>query len=197
MRTGLFGGTFDPIHLGHIKVAQSAKQNLQLDRVILIPAGDPPHKTRQRITSQAHRLAMVRLVAEQEDFCVSTWELERREKSYSLEMVRHFKSAYPQDELFFIIGADSFRDLPLWWRYRELMALCTFIVVSRPEVDPKTFLTRFQGDETPPRVFFLHDVAEAVSSTQIRAGAARGEALSHLVPPVVADYIHTHKLYQP
>ena len=195
MRTGLFGGTFDPIHNGHIKVAQTAKNDLQLDRIIFIPAGDPPHKTGKKITNKAHRLAMCRLAAEAEGAAVSDWELTRRAKSYSIDTVRHFTAEYPTDELFFIIGADSFRDMPSWWHYRDLMALCTFVVVSRPDTRPETLLDRYEGDETPPRVFFLNDVAMDISSTQIRAKAARGEDVSRLVPAAVNNYMKMHKLY--
>lgn len=196
MRIGLFGGTFDPIHNGHIKAAHTAARDLRLNRLILIPAGDPPHKTGRVITDKLHRLAMVQKAAEAEGFSVSDWELNRREKSYSLDTIRHFTAIYPEDELFFIIGADSFRDLPKWWHYRELMALCVFAVVSRPDVPRETLLSQFCGDEKPPRVFFLNDVAVDVSSTQIRAMAARGEDVSSLVPPTAAEYIKTHKLYQ-
>ncbi len=195
MRTGLFGGTFDPIHNGHLQVVHSAKELLQLDRVIFIPAGDPPHKTGRKITDKFMRLEMTRLAAETVGAQVSDWEVRQEKKSYSLDMIRHFQSVYPQDELFFIIGADSFRDLPAWWQYRELLELCTFVVVARPDVDKKTLLERYAGDEKPPRVFFLEDVPMDVSSTEIRQMVGRGQDFSYLVPPAVLSYIQTHSLY--
>ncbi len=196
MKTGLYGGTFDPLHNGHIKVAQAAKNHLQLDRIIFVPAGDPPHKTDKKITDKAHRLAMTELAAEDVGAFVSDWELNRTERSYSVLMVQHFKELYPEDEIYFIIGADSFRDLPSWWHYRELMGLCNFVVVSRPDVDKSTFLSRFDGDETPPRVFFLDNILMDISSTQIRNMAAEGKDFSHLVPASIADYIQTNGLYK-
>ncbi len=195
MKTGLYGGTFDPLHNGHIKVAQAAKNHLQLDRIIFIPAGDPPHKTGKKITDKAHRLAMTELVAERVGAFVSDWELNQTEKSYSVKTVQHFKELYPEDEIFFIIGADSFRDLPSWWHYRELMELCNFVVVSRPDVDKSTFLSRFSGDETPPRVFFLDNILMDISSTQIRKMVAEGEDVSRLVPIYIAEYIQANGLY--
>ncbi|MBQ2696599.1 MAG: nicotinate-nucleotide adenylyltransferase [Clostridia bacterium] len=196
MKTGLYGGTFDPLHNGHIKVAQAAKNHLQLDRIIFIPAGDPPHKTEQEITDKAHRLAMVKMAAEAVGASVSDWELSRKERSYSVETVRHFKELYPDDEIFFIIGADSFRDLPSWWHYRELMGMCNFVVVSRPDVEKSTFLSRFDGDEIPPRVFFLDNIFMDISSTGIRQMVKEGEDISRLVPPAVAGYIKTNGLYK-
>ena len=196
MKTGLYGGTFDPLHNGHLKVAQSAKNLLQLDRIIFIPAGDPPHKTNQNITNKEHRLSMVSLACKAEGAQVSDWELLKKEKSYSVETIRHFKELYPEDELFFIIGADSFRDLPSWWHYRELMELCSLVVVSRPDVLKETLLSRFAGDEKPPRVFFLDDIFVDISSTQIREMVKKGEDISRLVPPAVSDYILKNGLYR-
>lgn len=196
MKTGLYGGTFDPLHNGHIKVAQAAKNHLQLDRIIFIPAGDPPHKTDKQITDKAHRLNMVNLAAENVGAEVSDWELSRKEKSYSTLTVKYFKELFPEDEIFFIIGADSFRDLPSWWHYRELMGLCNFVVVSRPDVDKSTFLSRFAGDETPPRVFFLDNILMDISSTQIRSMVKEGEDISRLVPPYIAEYIQNNGLYR-
>ncbi|MBR5236786.1 MAG: nicotinate-nucleotide adenylyltransferase [Clostridia bacterium] len=195
MRTGLFGGTFDPIHNGHLQVVQSAKWLLNLDRVIFIPAGDPPHKTDKVITDKFTRLDMAQLAANIVGAQVSDWEVRQEKKSYSLDMLRHFRSVYPQDELFFIVGADSFRDLPLWWHYRELLELCTFVVVARPDVDKETLLDRFVGDEKPPRVFYLEDVPMDISSTEIRQMAGSGQDVSHLVPPAVLTFIKTHSLY--
>lgn len=196
MKTGLFGGTFDPIHNGHIKVAQTAKNSLQLDRVIFIPSGDPPHKTGKKITDKALRLTMVKQAAESVGAFVSDWELTRETKSYSVETVRHFQAEFPEDELFFIIGADSFYDLPSWWHYRELMELCSFAVISRPDTDRENLLARYAGDEKPPRVFFLDGLQMDISSTKIRQMVQEGKDVSHLVPPEVLANIKMHHLYE-
>lgn len=196
MKIGLYGGTFDPIHNGHIKVVQAAKIFLQLERIIFIPAGDPPHKTGKRITAKEHRLAMVQKVATLVDAQVSDWELLKQEKSYSVETVRHFQAEFPDDEIYFIIGADSFYDMPTWWHYEELMALCNFVVVSRPDYEKELLLSKFKGSEKPPRVFFLDDIFVDISSTDIREKVAGGKDISKLVPPEVSAYIERYHLYQ-
>ncbi len=196
MKIGLYGGTFDPLHNGHMRVAQEAKNHLQLDRIIFIPAGDPPHKAGKKITDKQDRLNMVRLAAEAAGAEISEWELSRREKSYSVETLKYFQSLYPADELFFIIGADSFRDMPTWWHYRELMELCTFVVISRPDIEKDSLLSRYQGDEKPPRVFFLDGILMDISSTNIRKMVSEGKDISRLVPPAVYQYIQSRGLYQ-
>ncbi len=195
MKIGLFGGTFDPLHWGHIKLAEEAKNVLSLDKMIFIPSGEPPHKQGRQVTAKHHRLAMAKLGAKIVGAEVSPWEMEREGRSYSLETVQHFKECYPNDELFFVIGADSFRDLPLWWHYRELMALCQFVVVTRPDVPKESLLSRFAGDEKPPRVFFLDRASVDISSTEIRKRLSEGKDIKDLVPPEVLSYIKTKDLY--
>lgn len=196
MKTGLFGGTFDPIHNGHLKLAQFAKNRLELDRIICIPSGDPPHKTDKKVTEKHHRLAMVEEALKDTDIEISAWEINRKEKSYSVDLIKHFAKEYPDDELYFIIGADSFYDLPTWWHYRELLGLCRFVVVARPDTDKEALLTRFDGTEKPPRVFFLDDLLMDISSTKIREMVKEGKDISHLVPKPVVHYINNHGLYK-
>lgn len=196
MKIGLFGGTFDPIHNGHLKVAETAKARLRLDKIVLVPSGTPPHKTGRRVTEKKDRLAMASLVAEKADLLLSAWELEREEKSYSVDMVKHFRSVYEGDELYFIVGADSFYNLPAWYRYQELMELCTFVVVSRPETEREKLLERFSGTEKPPRAFFLDGVCVDISSTEIRNRIRCGQDISSLVPPEVLQYIKRQGLYR-
>lgn len=196
MKTGLFGGTFDPIHNGHIKIAQSAKQRLELDRIIFIPSGDPPHKTDKKVTEKHKRLAMVEAALSQTDILISDWEVRQDTKSYSVELIKHFQAEYPEDELYFIIGADSFRDLPTWWHYRELLAMCNLVVMARPDTDKQELLSRFEGTEIPPRVFYLEGLLMDISSTQIRKMVAEGKDISHLVPQSVDFYIKNQGLYK-
>ncbi len=196
MKIGLFGGTFNPIHNGHLRVVEEAKHHLKLDRILLVPAGDPPHKAGDDITAKEDRLAMVRLAAGIIGAEVSEWELSQEEKSYSVLTLEHFREVYPDDELFFIIGADSFRDLPSWWHYRELLTLCTFVVISRPDIEKESLLSRYAGDEKPPRVFFLDHILMDISSTNIRQRVSEGKDISRLVPEAVLAYIQSHRLYQ-
>ena len=195
-RVGLFGGTFDPPHIGHIKVLTEAEKRLTLDRLILIPAGDPPHKTEKKVTDKQHRLHMTKLAFLPFANCsVSDYEIVKQTPSYSVDLIKHFREEMRDCELFFIIGADSFADLPTWWHYRELLTLCNIIVVSRPDTEKAELLTKFKGDEEPPRVFFLDNVHMDVSSTQIRAQIYAGEDVSRLVPDNVLQYIKENKLY--
>lgn len=195
-KIGLFGGTFDPVHNGHIAIAMAARDRLQLDKTVLIPAGDPPHKAMKKVTDKWHRLHMAELAFLPLGSCdISDYEVKKDTPSYSVDMLRHFQNIYPDNELFFIIGADSFADLPTWWHYRELLQLCSIVVVSRPDTKKSELLERFSGDEEPPRVFYLDNVHMDVSSTQIRAMLYRGEDVSALVPGAVCKYIKEHGLY--
>lgn len=195
-KIGLFGGTFDPVHNGHVAIAKEAKKRLALDEIILIPCGDPPHKVSKEISGKTHRMAMTEQVfLPLGGFSVSDYEITKETPCYSVDMLKHFKKLYPDDELFFIIGADSFHDIPTWWHYRELLSLCTIIVVSRPDTKKSELLSRFAGDEPPPRVFYLDNVAYDVSSTQIRSMVYHGQNISALVPDAITQYIKKNKLY--
>ena len=196
-RIGLFGGTFDPVHSGHIALAKRVTEDFSLDRLIFIPAGNPPHKQKNEITSAAHRIKMVRLVAENEPkFAVSDYEEKSETPNYSYLTISHFKKVFPDDEIFFLIGGDSFRNLPEWKNYRTLLALCTFIVVPRPGVEKCDYLEKFHGDEVPPRVFFLKDFSYDLSSTEVRKCFAQGENAEGKVPKAVHTYILKNQLYQ-
>lgn len=195
MKTGLFGGTFDPIHNGHLKVALTAKNRLGLDRIIFIPSGNPPHKTDKKVTDKEHRLAMTRLAVVETGAEVSDWEIRQEKKSYSVDLVRHFMEENPDDELYFIIGGDSFYDLPTWYHYQELMELCRFVVIFRPDTEKSELLDLFEGTEKAPRIFFLEDLNLDISSTEIRQLIRAGKSASHLLPEPVMAYIFTHNLY--
>ena len=133
MKIGLFGGTFDPIHWGHLRSAEEVREAFALDRVLLIPAASPPHKKRQPTTSPGDRLKMVRLaIAKNPSFAVSTVEISRRGKSYSVDTIRHFAARWPKDALYFILGLDAFREIGSWKDFQEIFPLCHFIVISRP-----------------------------------------------------------------
>ncbi len=196
-KVGLFGGTFDPPHIGHIKVLTEAQKRLGLDSLILIPAGGPPHKANKRVTDRSHRLHMAELAFSGLPDCrISEYEIRKQTPSYSVDLVKHFRQKLPDCELYFIIGADSFADLPTWWHYRELLTLCRMIVVSRPDTEKAELLQKFEGNETPPRVFFLDNVHMDISSTQIRALIYANKDVSELVPENVRQYIKENHLYE-
>lgn len=195
-KIGLFGGTFDPIHMGHIALAKRVLEQFELDSIIFIPAGNPPHKSAKTITDKQHRYNMVKLATENEpSFLVSDFEILSSQPNYSYITISHFKQQYAGDEIFFIVGGDSFRDFPDWKNYKTLLSLCTFIVVPRPEIAPSQYFEKFSGDETPPRVFFIENFSFPVSSTNIRKSLQKGMDVSLQLPPFVAEYIKTNKLY--
>ena len=133
MKIGILGGTFNPIHLGHLHLAHEVRSKLDLDEIWFIPTGTPPHKTDEELASPADRFEMVRLgISGHPFFKISDIELKRVEKSYSIDTVRAFKKTYPRDEFFFMIGLDAFMDIPSWKESAALLQSVHFIVVSRP-----------------------------------------------------------------
>ena len=133
MRIGLLGGSFNPVHNAHLRIAGEAQAACGLDRVIFIPAADPPHKPVAGGVSFEHRAKMVGMaIAGRPDFEMSTVEAEREGKSYSIDTIRTFRERFPEDELFFIIGGDSFLEIGTWHRYDDILRSCTLIVVERP-----------------------------------------------------------------
>jgi nicotinate-nucleotide adenylyltransferase len=141
---------------------------------------------------------MLRLALQGEKrFEISDYELLKKTTGYSVDLMAYFKKIYPEEKLFFIIGADSFRDLPKWRRYERLMALCEFIVVSRPGYNGERFLENFSGAETPPKALFLKDVRVNASSSQLREALEKGlyEAVKLEIPGRTLEYIMKNKLY--
>jgi nicotinate-nucleotide adenylyltransferase len=195
-RWGLMGGTFDPVHLAHLQVAEEARERLGLDRVIWLPAGDPPHKQRRPITAQEHRYAMTLLAtAEHPGFVVSRLELERQGASYAIDTVHHFLREQPEVQLYFIMGSDSAVELLTWHRHEELIQACRIGAVSRPGFS----LDELQGALPPAhlqRIDPLPAPALAISSSDIRRRVREGRSIRYLVPEPVAIYIRKHRLYQ-
>ena len=199
VRTGLFGGSFDPIHVGHLHIARQACVHLHLDRVVLVPAGQPPHKLGKVLTDQEHRFEMARLaVAGEPCFSISRIDLDRPGPCYSVDTVRLLQEEWgPEARFFFLIGADSLADLPTWYQPRRLLQLCQVVAVSRPgyDVDPAEVNARFPG--APPVLVLEHVPPIDVSATEIRRRVAAGCSIEGLVPPTVAAYVKAHGLYRP
>lgn len=197
MRIGLMGGTFDPVHYGHLVIAEVAQAEFELDRVIWIPAGDPPHKKRYEVTPQEHRYAMVVLAtASNERFEVSRWELERSGPSYSIDTILHFKAENPGAELFFITGADAILEILTWHRHEEVIRSCRFIAVTRPGYDLDRLGTVLPA-EYRQQVSLLTAPGVDISSTAIRGRVPAGDPIRYLVPETVETYIRKHRLYLP
>lgn len=197
MRLGVLGGTFDPVHRGHLALAAAAREELALDGVLFVPAGRPWRKAGRRIASDEDRLAMLKAALEGEPaFRVSWLELEREGPSYSAETLEALRSDRPDDELFFIVGEDALADLPNWVRPRRILQLATLVVARRSDV-PSSALEeaeRLQPDLSE-RVIWLNMAPLAVSASAIRERVRRGEPIRDLVPPAVEAYIREHGLY--
>ncbi len=195
MRIGYFGGSFDPVHRGHITLAREIKENANLDCVYLIPAKRSPLKLRQKTTPGPHRAAMLDLAIEGEKgLAVDRRELERNGPSFTVDTMREIKMERPQDELFFLVGMDSLKELPRWHRIEELSNLVTFLVALRPGHDDEILIKELA--DSPVRFEVLQTSAVDVSSTLIRRELAQGHNTVGLVAPQVGDYIRGERLYQ-
>lgn len=200
-RVGIFGGTFDPIHLGHLQVAQAARDQHRLDRVIFVPARRQPMKPSDPVASGRHRVAMARLAIEgQTAFSVSDCELARPGKSFTIDTVLEFRTELgPDAELFFILGSDSVRDLPNWHEVESLAELCTLVVAARPgwPIDALDALEERLPAEriAAMKTAAVRCTANAAASSEIRRRIAEGETVDGLVPATVAAYVAKNKLY--
>jgi len=199
-RVGLFGGSFDPVHNGHLEIADAARRQHRLDRVVFVPARHQPHKADPPQASGEQRLAMLRLaVRDRAGFDVSDCELVRSGRSYSIDTVRAFRAELgPATHLFFIIGSDSLGELPAWKGFGELGGLCTFLVASRPGFPFGELTGGLPAEQvTELRRHAIRDTGNPVSATDVRRRAAEGRPLTELVPASVAAYIAENKLYRP
>ncbi len=192
MKIGLFGGTFDPIHNGHLKIAGIVQQKLGLDKVIFIPAGILPHKA-QSLTTAKDRLAMVKLALRgKKRFTASAYETNKKSISYSIETVQYLKRKMgSKTEFFFIIGADAFGEIRTWRRWRELLKLCHFVVINRPG-----YKITLPNKSAAANVFVLRITGIPLAATAIRKKIAKNKSISKLVPKAVSAYIKKHKLYE-
>jgi nicotinate-nucleotide adenylyltransferase len=194
----VIGGSFDPIHLGHLIIAEEARVELGLDRVVFVPAGQPPHKLDQRLTPPEHRLNMVRLaIADHDRFFVSRVDLDRDGPCYSVDTVRLLQEAWGAEaEISFLVGADSLADLPTWYRPRDLLYLCHIVATPRPgyQVDLEGLERRLPGASARIRV--IDAPLLDISSTEIRERVRSGRPIRYLVHPAVKGYIDQHGLYR-
>jgi nicotinate-nucleotide adenylyltransferase len=204
MRIAILGGTFDPIHNGHLAAAQSVADTFQVDEVHFVPAFSPPHKQSRGITSPFHRFTMVGLATISIDrFRTSTIEVDALEKRYTVETLKAMHQIYPGAELFFIIGTDMYQEIETWKNFRQLFDLSHLVIVNRPgfpfREDVAPFKILKEGEEvTLPQntsVFYLPFVEQPISSTAIRDERKRGECVSQWLPPLVWNYIEKNKLY--
>lgn len=198
MKIGVLGGTFDPVHIGHLMMAEEARASLNLAEILLVPAGQPLLKLDYPVTPAEHRLQMLRLaIAGRPYFKVSTVEIERPGPSYTVGTIAELRVQYgSEDEIFFILGWDSLAQLPGWREPSRLIKMCYLVAVPRPgfqRPDLKALEDLIPG--ISERVMLLDKPQIDISASAIRALAARGLPLRHLVPEPVEEYIRQHKLY--
>ncbi len=222
---GILGGTFDPIHLGHLEAASAAQRALSLDRVLLLPSRTPPHRDAEPRASVFHRFAMTALAAAEYGFLVSDLEVSRDGPSYTaLTLEALHREGFEPAQLFFITGSDAFAEVTTWYDYPRILRLANFVVVSRPgaphlsELIPNPRLrasdssalrrgspepsaeaakTIPEVDPARPTVFSVEADTPDVSSTDIRRRVGAGESIDGLVPSGVAGHIRRHRLYVP
>jgi nicotinate-nucleotide adenylyltransferase len=193
---GVMGGTFDPIHVGHLAIGEEAREALALDTVLFVPAGQPPHKPAGSVTSVEHRLAMVELaIADNPAFELSRIEIERPGPSYTVDSVEAL--VRDADDLVLILSAETFSELPSWHEPERLFEAARMAVVPRegyPAPDPAWLAAAFPGREG--RVTYLEGPRLGLSSTAIRARVAAGRSIRYLVPDMVGAYIADKQLYR-
>lgn len=197
-RIGILGGTFDPIHLGHLAIAEEARDRLDLDTVILIPAGRPWLKSGQQVTPADHRLAMVKLaVGDRQGLEVSTIEIDRPGPTYTVDTLAEMRRDLGSDvELYFIMGMDSIRELPRWREPERLFDMCTVIAVSRPDsVDVSIADIEREFPAARGRIKTILGPMLDISATDIRTRIAEARSISDCVPPPVERYICENGLY--
>jgi nicotinate-nucleotide adenylyltransferase len=211
----LFGGTFDPIHVGHIAVAQAAQRRFHLDAIHFVPSSRPPHKTKMALTPFLHRYAMVALAcADHATFVPSVAEADMDGATprifYTIDTVRRFRREHTDDHLYFIVGADQFLELPTWKSYEALLDCCDFIIASRPgfKLDVLRLVIppeKLGADEAAnpnkialrkSSIYMLNTVSSHVSSTEIRSRLDEQKNIHGLVPPRVEEYILRQALYR-
>lgn len=197
-RIGIMGGTFDPIHYGHLVTAEQAHYQFKLDKVVFVPSGHPPHKVGKRITPAGHRHMMTVLATTSNPhFGTSSIEVDRVGPSYTIDTVRAFRDRYGDDaSLYFITGADAILEMLEWKDSGDLLELCEFIAATRPGyVLHSDRIGQIFGDRAN-RIHFFEVPALAISSTDIRERFRQGRPVRYLLPDIVVSYIERAELYR-
>lgn len=198
-RIGISGGTFDPIHFGHLSVARDVRERFELDKIIFIPVGSPPHKLEHRVTEARHRYNMVvEAVSTNPYFEASSIEVDRHGYTYSIDTLHCLKSIYGEDcRLFFIIGADVVSELVTWKKFEEVFKLCEFIAVNRSGTKETDFYNEIEylNKRYSANIFSINLPLVEISSTDIRERVKNKRSIKYLVPENVEKYIYENRLY--
>ena len=196
-RTGILGGTFNPPHLGHLICGQEALVQLELDRILMIPAGLPPHKEVDEDPGAAHRLALCRRAVDGDArFEVSALEMEREGPSFTVDTLARLRQIAPQDELYLIVGGDVAAGLGSWREPDRVLSLATLAIARRRGTSRQAIDTALAAIPGGERARFFRMPRIGISSTEIRERVGRRQPLRYLVPDAVADYIDEHQLYE-
>lgn len=221
MRLGIFGGTFNPIHYGHLRAAEESRFKNNLDKVIFIPSGNPPIKISEPADASARYLMTSLATDSNPDFIVSDLEVRQTEKSYTVNTIEHLREIYSDDELFLILGIDAFWDMPAWRQPEKITEIIDFIVVTRPGFNlsdvvcspyikpDQSFAAAMLNADLPfisdhkielqlvsgRSIVFTKITPIGISSTYIRGLLKKGESIKYLVPEKVEKFIHEHTLY--
>jgi len=196
---GIFGGTFDPIHFGHLMAAWYASQECNLKKVLIIPAGTPPHKEAENVLDDQHRLNMVKLATKDEPvFSLSTLEIDRQGYSYTIDTVQYYLKKYPEKRLHLIVGADCIHSLHTWKDARLLVQLCSFIAVVRPgyELKQGIICNSWLPTDFWNKLKIVNIPGVDISSSMIRERIKQGKTVKYLLPDAVEKYIMRHRLYR-
>ncbi|MBR4909532.1 MAG: nicotinate-nucleotide adenylyltransferase [Acidaminococcaceae bacterium] len=200
-RLAIMGGTFDPIHIGHLRMTHAVQRQLKFDKVVFLPAYIPPHKqTRSDFASWQDRLAMVKLAVQNyADFVVSSLEFDRGGISYTYDTVNFMQELWPDAEIYLIIGEDSLTQLFTWYRVQDLLRLVHFVAAERPGYEGEegvARLTKAYGSWTAEKIIHAEVPETAISSTEIRKRLREGKPIRGMVPMAVEQYIYENGLYQ-
>lgn len=200
-RIGIIGGSFNPLHMGHLIIAQDAAERLELSEVVFIPAAIPPHKQHIKQIDAEHRLNMLQMAVESDlRFSVSDTEIQRGGVSYTVDTIRELKAGQPTARWVLIVGSDTLVDLHNWYKIDELLDLCEVATFLRPgetdleEIVEKVLVAEHHKQRLLENIVEAHRVE--VSSTEVRMRVAEGLSIRYLVPPEVEMYIYEHGLYQ-
>lgn len=196
MRIGIYGGAFNPVHKGHVKLAEEIKEKAHLDKIIIMPSGLSPHKSSGQLIDSEHRLEMCRIAFDKEYFEVSDLEIRREGKSYTVDTVTELKSVYPNDELYLIMGSDMLLSFHKWYRYEDILSAVTICATTRQDDISTAELRRYSADVLKKDVIIIDFEPFECSSTQARNAILEGADASFLVGERVMAYISEKALYR-
>ena len=200
MKIGIMGGTFDPIHIGHLLLGEFAYENFHLDEIWFLPNGNPPHKTTDESgVSLDDRIEMVKLATDDVPyFRMNLYEASSKKHSYTYSTMRALREMYPEHEFFFILGADSLFSIEQWKNFREIFPSCTILAAMRDDKDTESMQAqiRYLNGKYGADIRLLQAPLVEISSTTIRRRAENGLSIRYMVPDAISEYIHSNALYK-